>query len=128
MNILKKGKYVIADPKFALPERLLDETMNLILGNDYFYDDVIERDGLGYIIYQTWHGNGVYECNDGESFPVELGLIGVYPVEICCAEKLGFLLEDESGVVIEVDEPLVCTSINGTLTFGNVVIQTGAYD
>ena len=85
-NFLPAGKYYIGDPCYVVPDEHWTD-------GDDFCDQLFSNNSpeapanimiLGHPIQaqNTAHGDGVYDDNIGNSYPVDAGLIGAVPVDL----------------------------------------------
>lgn len=78
-----------------------------------------ESNGDWYASAFTAYGDGVYEDEQGRSYPVDSGQIGVVPEE--CSES-----DKPFGMhLVEFETPFAITYLNGTITIGDIEIKTG---
>lgn len=112
------GKYWLCDPCYAVPDNLwgplLDscETFNLPIGK-------VTKDGKEYqvLAFGTAYGDGCYTDQDGRSFPVDAGLIGLTPVDLADGDPFG-------ATLVEFKTDTKCSCRNGVLKFGAHTINT----
>jgi len=80
----------------------------------------LERDFV-VCVESTAYGDGEYYDNNGHIYPVDAGVIGVVPLELCCKQQNGLHL----GRVIEVlgEATLECpTRGNFVICVGNTIV------
>jgi len=112
------GKYWLGDPCYSVPENLwsplLDscEIFNLPIGK-------VTKNGQEYevLAFGTAYGDGCYTDQDGHSFPVDAGLIGLTPAGLADDQPFGSLL-------VEFTEETKCSCCDGVLKFGTYTINT----
>ena len=113
------GKYWLGDPCYAVPS---DLWMDLLNSCKFFEHPIgkVEADGKVHevLAFGTAYGDGVYNDQFGNEFPVDAGLIGLTPVELCKDEPFGALL-------VEFTTETTCSCYEGILTFGDHEIHTG---
>ena len=142
---LDDGSMVHPDRILNRPDNLSDE--DIADASDEFYDSpcTYERFGNAFPygpdgkpldsvkIASTWIGDGVYGDQDGYSYPVDSGQLGMVPEHLWNREGRN---TEESlshyGRVVELDEMqewfLIDLQANGTLALGPVTIPTGPAD
>ena len=117
------GQYILGDPCYAVPD---DEWMELLESCDYFENPIgkiTRRDKSYYriVAFSTRWGDGCYRGTDGNSYPVDAGLIGLVPVEAVDMDAL----RDDLCTVVTFDKPTKCgTDGDGKLRFGHITIDT----
>jgi hypothetical protein len=143
---LPPGKYYVGDPCYAVPNDDWDE----VLGNtgyiglfkwmsgggtgreDYLPFDqqaqmfrVTEGEREWYIAAsRTAYGDGLYQGDDGNSYPVDAGMIGVVSVNYADLEgngnmpDCGHITEFKRGFTISYEED------EGTIVIGHIIIKT----
>ena len=92
----EKGFY-IGDLCYAMPDELYYE----IWGRTYNFDDGMFNDpgsALQFAVGSTAYGDGMYKGSNGFWYPVDAGVIGVVPLELCREDRSPF---KEYGSVIE---------------------------
>ena len=120
------GRYILGDPCYAVPDD--EEWMELLESCDYFNTPIgtIRRNGAGLkpfkiVAFSTRWGDGCYRGTDGNSYPVDAGLIGLVPVEVIGMDAL----RDDLCTVVTFDKPTKCSSDGeGKLRFGHITIDT----
>jgi hypothetical protein len=120
MNKLPAGKYYIGDPCYVFEnqnnwQKICDMIRNLHRDGDYF----TYRNQKMFISSTSW-GDGCYRDNEGHKYPVDAGLIGAIPSDLC--EAVG------NGYYKTFTKPFSChTSVkkNGnTIRIGDIRIRT----
>lgn len=115
------GKYWVGDPCYGVPD---DLWMTWLKAADYENRDVLIADLDGYPVLGigTAHGDGEYEGNDGNRYPVDAGLIGCVPAEIVDADPI--LTAPFGMQLVEFTEPFDCESDDGLISIGHIDIDT----
>lgn len=113
------GRYYLGDPIRPFGDgpkwdRLL-ESCNVFIGNP-----IGCVDGIQVVAFHTTHGDGFYECADGE-VNVDTGLIGLVPATVASRPPEGMFL-------MTFDEPTNCHADGGTLWFGHIRFDTHDQD
>jgi len=116
------GSYILGDPCYVVPD---SEWMELLESCNYFGNPIgtFSRGTDNYYIvaFGTRWGDGCYRGTDGNSYPVDAGLIGLVPVEVVGSEAL----RDDLCTVVTFDKPTKCgTDGDGKLRFGHITIDT----
>jgi len=121
--IVPAGSYVLGDPCYAVPDEKWDE---LLESCNYF------QSPIGYICFDDFRvnktfilgfptrwGDGEYHGNNGKSYPVDAGLIGLVPVDI--VEDL----DAHKEFIVTFSKDTLCTNDgSGELHFGGISIET----
>lgn len=119
--IVPAGKYFLGDPCYAVPDRLWDK----LLGSCRFFADCVgEVEGHKVLGFGTAHGDGVYEDQFGNEFPVDAGLIGLVPEALVDMEEFNRDYPDMPGIWVKYDYETVCETDGKTLSFGKHHIKT----
>lgn len=118
---VKPGRYWVGDPCYVIDE---DRWMELVESANYFMSSVVGvLDDLMVLSFGTKYGDGVYFGNNGFEFVVDAGMIGLVPEKLVQRENTAL------GVFVDFDRPTRCSrEEDGTLIFGDLVIQTGDMD
>jgi len=111
------GKYWLGDPCYAVPS---DLWMDLLNSCQIFESPIGTIKGekvYEVLAFGTAHGDGCYEDQHGNSFPVDAGLIGLTPVDLAEDQPFGCTL-------VHFPTETICSSYGGVLTFGEHEIDT----
>lgn len=135
----KAGTYYIGDPCYAFQgnnwDKILDET-------GFFELDKITN---GMWAGSTAFGDGTYTDQFSNEYPVDAGLIGIMPIEICdfgdirwengdWIDKRGITMsngekfEFKPGNVATFERDFTVNYENGKFEFGHIVIDTNGGD
>jgi len=119
----KKGKYYIGDPCYAVEKQ--DDWAKLLEKTNFFRNEKQKYKGYPIFAGATTYGDGVYEDNEGRTYFVDAGLIGIMPIECidkkCCnVENLGNIIDFEDDFNVSIED--------GVFKFGNILINTGNDD
>lgn len=119
---VKPGRYWVGDPCYVIDE---DRWMELLESANYFMSSSVGvLDNLMVLSFGTKYGDGEYKGSNGFWFSVDAGMIGLVPDELVVQRENTTL-----GVFVNFDRPTRCSrEEDGTLTFGDLVIQTGDMD
>lgn len=91
----EKGFY-IGDLCYAMPDELYYE----IWGRTYNFDDGMFNDpgsALQFAVGSTAYGDGMYKGSNGFWYPVDAGVIGVVPLELCREDRS--LFKDDGSII-----------------------------
>ena len=127
MKRLKAGKYFVGDPCYVIPEDRWLEYLDLMKKSALYKETggnqaLFEMDGHQVWVASTMYGDGEYPGSDGYHYPVDAGLIGVTPIELCKLDQF----TDECGRTIEVNG-LGVDEEGGTIYIGSIAIPTEDY-
>lgn len=125
-HIVPAGRYWLGDPCYIIKDHDWLQFCNGFSfaensGNTYIELD----DSIKVLAFSTYHGDGCYLDQHGNSYYVDAGLIGLIPWEY--TEK--FTEKDSTEYfslsnVVEFTEDTLCFTADGILTFGNYIIDT----
>jgi hypothetical protein len=111
------GEYWVGDPCYAVAD---ERWMEWLEAADYMSEPQIllaELDGKPVIGISTAYGDGEYLDEQGRSYPVDAGLIGLTPVELVTGEP------SEMHKVTFAND-ITCSYDDGTINLGNISIDT----
>lgn len=114
---LPPGKYYVGDPCYCFDKnwsRVLEET-------DFFELDT-KFDGGHLAAVCTAHGDGEYNGSDGNSYPVDAGLLGAVSTDLYERSSEPFGLQ-----LIEFEEEFEVTYDGGLVQIGHIKIETDPY-
>ena len=119
--VVPAGRYILGDPCYAVPD---SEWMELLESCNYFENPIgYIKDGVQQfpvLAFSTRWGDGCYRGTDGNSYPVDAGLIGLVPWAVCKD-----VIRDDLSQVVTFDKPTKCgTDGEGKLRFGHITIDT----
>lgn len=118
------GRYILGDPCYAIR----DDDWSFYLEAAGWLEERLPEGifvlfkGAPVLSFRTAHGDGEFTGSDGRNYGVDAGLIGLVH------ESIGSISVENSQRVVEFLEPTVCVRDEGTLRFGNIVIETGYVD
>lgn len=133
--IFPAGTYYIGDPCYAFQGDAWD---SILEESDYFNAETATRNMWA---GSTAHGDGTYNDQFGNEYPVDAGLIGIMPIEMCnfggiCWEngqwidERGIVLsngetfEFKPGNVVTYSSDFLVNYVDGYFEFGNIYIDT----
>ena len=116
---MEPGEYYIGDPCYVINE--WDDFLGPLWASDYGQFEWKGKQCLG---FSTAYGDGLYEDDEGNTYPVDAGLIGAVPVELCGRGEEPSM----AGNVFVFREKWLAETDGETLRFGNHVIKTGDDD
>ena len=129
-----KNGFYIGDLCYALNEKVYDEVWG---GNNYEEGQYADPETKAeFAMVGTAYGDGEYESSEeGLSFPVDAGIIGIADLAICTKDPLrkkdiscGKVVPDYSGIVfIEYNDGTITVSWGKDADYNEIDIYTG-YD
>jgi hypothetical protein len=117
------GKYWIGDLCYVMHDKWEDFCAQTISGYEVL-NGQFTVDGATIVTMSTKYGDGNYQDNKGNNYPVDAGLIGAIKVDDITDPDARLDL----GNVIQFDSQWSFSEDDGTLIFGNVKIYTGDQD
>lgn len=121
---LPAGEYYIGDLCYVMNQEW-DEFCALTIKDNYVLNGKFTlADGRVFFFSQTAYGDGTYQDNKGNSYPVDAGLIGIIAVKDISENDLKNL---DLGSVHNFDRPFDVSAEAGIFYFGDVRIDT-AYE
>lgn len=116
---MKKGKYFIGDPCYVIEE--WDDFLS-----DYLFKESGEEGTFqdkNVWANNTSYGDGLYNDNVGNNYPVDSGTIGVIPLEICNVTEKE-IEEKELGSVVNFKKNFSPFYEEGFFYIENIIIDT----
>jgi hypothetical protein len=118
------GHYILGDPCYAVPDSDWD---SLLQSCNYFENPIgYVKDGIQefpVLAFSTRWGDGCYKGTDGNTYPVDAGLIGLVPVEILGKDVHN--LRGDLSKIVTFDKTIKCSrDSDGKLRFGHITIDT----
>lgn len=119
------GRYFLGDPCYAVP----NEYWGPLLDSCDFFDGspVGQANGSQVLAFGTAWGDGTYNDQHGNSYPVDAGLIGLTPIALA-QQRDDFDQLESLGHIVDFERPTTCTKEAGVLTFGKYAIDTDESD
>jgi hypothetical protein len=122
------GHYILGDPCYAVPDSDWD---SLLQSCNYFENPIgYVKDGIQefpVLAFSTRWGDGCYKGTDGNTYPVDAGLIGLVPVEILGKDVHN--LRGDLSKIVTFDKTIKCSrDSDGKLRFGHITIDTDSAD
>jgi len=121
MTVFPAGRYYIGDLCYVFTDKEWEELCKMELWNGdshEFKGKIIYSDGTAY-------GDGEYNDQKGNSYPVDSGTIGIAPVEILSKSKLKSNFMFFTPNFFDFKKEFTVESNNGWFRFGHIVIETG---
>lgn len=113
------GLYWVGDPCYAIPQ---DRWMEWLEDAD-FEDNrrllVGKIDGITAVGVGTAYGDGTYRDEEGHSYGVDAGLLGVVPAELSEEETA------DGCRLVEFESDFECRYEDGVVVLGHIEIDTG---
>ena len=116
--VLPAGQYIVGDPCYAVEDQGL--WMSLLESADFETNpDIYEAQHKQhqFTAVSTLHGDGLYYDEQGRSYGVDAGLIGVTPAPNATTAPHGTNL-------VHFDQPFQVSQEGGVITIGNLIIDT----
>jgi hypothetical protein len=123
--MMQPGKFYIGDLCYVMHKEW-DEVCDLTISGLRVLGGFFNlSDGRKFGMWITAYGDGIYNDNLGNCYPVDAGLIGIIALEdIDESEKENLSL----GNIIAFDHPFEVECTNGIFKFGHIIIDTASYD
>jgi hypothetical protein len=119
------GRYFLGDPCYAVPN---EYWMPLLDSCDFFDGSPVgQANGSQVLAFSTAWGDGTYNDQHGNSYPVDAGLIGLMPIALA-QQRDDFEQLESLGRFVNFDSPTACIKAEGVLTFGKYAIDTDESD
>jgi hypothetical protein len=119
--MMTAGKYYIGDLCYVMHDRW-DEFCALTCTDNRVLDGEFNlKDGTRFATFTTKWGDGVYEDEQGNEYPVDAGLIGCIRIDDIAAEERENVA---NGRVVEFVQDFSTWSAGGEIRIGNVLINT----
>ena len=121
--ILPAGEYYIGDPCYLFGKSWDD----ILEVTNVFENDVDEYKNHKFFVGNTAYGDGEYYDRNGHPYPVDSGLIGVFPIKVIEIDnhiKLEEILE--YGNLVTFKEDFQCIVDDGYFDIGNIEIETNS--
>jgi hypothetical protein len=128
--ILPAGRWWIGDPCYPFPNDgpKSDEWERVLEATDFFERPHCDLGEIQVWAGSTTYGDGTYLGTDGNSYPVDAGMLGIMPVS-----TVDYLGNDKAwlsqcGKFMEFPIPFRVEVNNGGFMFGSLFIETGNED
>jgi len=119
--MMTAGKYYIGDLCYVLHDRWAEFCALTCTGNNVLDGEFNLKDGTRFATFTTKWGDGVYEDEQGNEYPVDAGLIGCIRIDDIAAEERENVA---NGRVVEFVQDFSTWSAGGEIRIGNVLIDT----
>ena len=116
--IVPAGTYIIGDPCYTIQD-VESEWMDALESSNYFSNPIGICRSQNVYGFHTFRGDGLYLGNDGFTYCVDSGIIGLVPVEFGTHAVARGLCK-----IAVFHTNTRCTSSNGVLKFGRTSINT----
>lgn len=118
---LPPGTYVVGDPCYSIPD---EKWMEWLEAADYTNNHrehvlVAEVDGRLCVGVSTYFGDGSYDGDDGNTYGVDAGLLGLVPIEVASKNSVG-----DDRVLRTFQSEVVCEYNGGHVRLGPITIDT----
>lgn len=120
-KLLPPDKYFIGDPNYVLKDPYM-YILNVQPDRGIFTNE----GGLTFAKFRTYFGDGIFEDDDGDQYPVDSGCIAVLPMSICDEQQA----EKHLGAIINMESPFPAEwepddGVEGDIVIANsIVIHT----
>lgn len=121
------GTYYVGDLCYVMHDRWDEFCSTTITLNECRDGKFTYPDGVATCHFGTYYGDGVYEDQHGNSYPVDAGLIGIIKVSDIKDESFN-QTDCDLGNIIEFDSDFECYDDDGVLYFGHIRIDTKGGD
>jgi hypothetical protein len=111
--VVPAGRYVLGDPCYVVPDK---DWGDLLASCNYFNQPVGSVGDFKVLSFVTKWGDGCYQDNNGNTYPVDAGMIGLVP--------FAYAETESDSVIVSFSEPTLCQDDDGILKFGSYVIDT----
>ena len=122
-KLFKSGLYFIGDPCY-----LFDKSWDNVLDQTGYFDKDIKDqriNGLEVAAGSTAYGDGEYTDNDGHTYSVDAGLIGILPIELTKLDnKYDLAYLKSFGRIVNFGKDFEVDIEGGTFLFGDIFIDT----
>lgn len=127
---LPAGKYWIGDPCYPFPNDgpKSDEWDRVLEATDFFERPHCDLDEIQVWAGSTTYGDGTYLGTDGNSYPVDAGMLGIMPVSTVDYLGNDKVWLSQCGKFMEFSTPFRVEVSNGGFMFGSLFIETGNED
>lgn len=129
MEKIPAGKYYIGDPCYVIAE---EKWMDFLNKGFWPAEEkgraVFEFEGKTCFAHHTAYGDGVYFDNKGEQFPVDAGIIGAIPFELCDRVYAGEVEARHLGIIVDLENETSVEYDEGTFHIGDREIPTNFGD
>jgi hypothetical protein len=120
---LPPGTYIVGDPCYSIGEDHND-WMEWLEAADYTQNDrnhvlVAPYKGRLCVGVSTKYGDGEYYDNQGNSYGVDAGLVGLVAIEVSDRNSVG-----DGRVIVTFDEEVDCFYEDGLIHLGHIEVET----
>lgn len=128
MTTLPAGVYYVGDPCYTVQDTQ-EHWINFLNHCDLpGWSGSGTWRGSRFWVSNTLYGDGVYGGSDGFDYPVDAGLIGAIPLELCVkfnkVQGVDFYATNFLGRMVEFKSDFQCSENGGLITIGNIMIDT----
>lgn len=120
------GTYILGDPCYVIADNQWEP---LLKSANYFVDSSVGKLTVGdkthkVLGFGTAWGDGCYQDNLGNEYPVDSGLIGLVPIEVAQIDESLIMQSMFPPIKVTFDRPVLCENTNGVMKFGHIRIDT----
>lgn len=116
---LAPGKYYIGDPSYVFDSGNWDKVM--AAGGDFVSSEPFLYGGLSMWVAYTANGDGEYEDQNGNKYPVDAAVLGAVPIELVENPE-----HESFGAILDAPRGLEVCLEDGVFRFNQIVIDTDA--
>lgn len=122
--MMPAGQYYVGDLCYVMQAQWDEFCQLTISGNSVKEGEFQLANGVRFASLSTMYGDGTYEDEEGNAYPVDAGLIGCIRVVDIQDPNADLKL----GNIINFPNDFNVDSTNGKLHFGHIAIDTGSED
>ena len=115
MKKLPAGEYYVGDPCYCFE----GSWSAVLAATDFFKNETVSFNGGFVAATNTAYGDGTYDGSDGNSYPVDAGLIGVVSVSLYEETDPPFGMQR-----VIFGEDFTVSSEDGVIKIGDILINT----
>jgi hypothetical protein len=117
---MKAGKYWVGDLCYLVPPNEWEQVVAFLGDGKTPREGEFDLNGHRGAIFSTYHGDGVYYDQFGNSYGVDSGTVGIFPAEVFDSQS------KELGTIHDFPEDFIPRSVDGNMEFGHLRIRTRA--
>ena len=118
------GRYYVGDLCYVMHSQWDEFCDKTIQGEVCLSGLTVLDNGVKLAHFKTLYGDGVYDDNQGNSYPVDAGLIGCVKVQDINDPDFS----EEEYTIIDFPEEFECSEEDGIIYFGHILINTDEDD
>ncbi len=118
------GRYFIGDLCYVMNPQWDEFCSKTIVNHDCLDGEFQLNNGVKFASFGTAYGDGCYEDQQGNSYPVDAGLIGC--IRLCDIDDPE--ANTQLGAIVDFDTDFECSEDEGVIYFGHIRIDTKGSD